>query len=304
MDLLSCANTAMHHAKSQGKACYAVFDSQMDNAARERFELEVALRRAVVSGEIHPHYQPIQVLRTGEVVALEALARWQRPDGSFTPPSSFIPVAEETGLILPLGAALLHAACTQGARWRRDLPHPRLHINVNVSERQLHQHDFVSLVQAALRESGLPATALTLELTESILLENTELCFEKLEELKAGGVQLALDDFGTGYSSLAYLSRLPVHAIKIDRSFVSALTHSDPKALAQNDAIIRTILALAQILQLEVTAEGIEELAQKQRLIALGARFAQGYLFCTPLPAQAIPHVLAQMHLPRSQRAA
>lgn len=303
-DILRNANTAMHHAKSQGKASYCVFESHMDNEARERFELERALRQAIQTGEIIPHYQPILHLETHEVVGVEALARWQTREGNFLSPARFIPVAEETGLILPLGAALLRHACSDMARWRAEFPQSRLHINVNVSERQFHDPEFVHMVTGTLEETGLPATALTLELTESILLQDTDTCLSKLQELDSLGVRLALDDFGTGYSSLSYLSRLPVHALKVDRSFVSALTSTDLKARAQSEEIVRAIIALARALQLEVTAEGIEQQSQYQRLCALGADHGQGYLFTPPLPAAALTRFLAQKTaLPRLRAA-
>lgn len=293
-DLLRNANTALHHAKAQGKARYAFFDPQMDEQARERFELEHALRQAIQEGKVVPHYQPILSLQSGAVVAVEALARWQQSDGSYLPPSRFIPIAEETGLIVPLGVVLLRTACTQMAGWRYQHPHLRLHINVNVSERQFRQPDFVAMVQATLQETGLPAGALALELTESILLRDTEGCMDKLQELDALGVRLALDDFGTGYSSLSYLSRLPVHALKVDKSFVSALTSSDSRVSAQNEEIVRAILALAQALELEVTAEGIEQPAQLACLKALGADYGQGYLFAHPIPAEALTRFLSK----------
>ena len=293
-DLLRNANTALHHAKNQGRARYAFFDAEMDAKARERFELEHTLRQAICEGEIVPHFQPILCLETGMVVAVEALARWQTGPDTFLPPSRFIPIAEETGLIVPLGAALLRAACLQMAQWRTQFPALRLHINVNVSERQFRQPDFVEQVQAALKETGLPATALTLELTESILLSDTEGCMAKLQELDVLGILLALDDFGTGYSSLSYLSRLPVHALKIDRSFVSALISSDPRIVVQNEEIVRAILALARALKLTVTAEGIEKKTQLTCLQALGADYGQGYYFACPVPEVALTHFLTQ----------
>lgn len=305
-DLLRNANTAMHHAKSQGKAHYCFFDPQMDIEARERFELERALRQAIAAGEIVPHYQPILELGTGEIVAIEALARWQTKEGGYLSPARFIPIAEETGLILPLGAQLLRQACRDMARWRAESAGSSLpvSVNVNVSERQFHDPQFVSLVTQTLQETGLPPTALTLELTESILLQDTDGCLSKLQELDTLGVHLALDDFGTGYSSLSYLSRLPVHALKIDRSFVSALTDSDPKAQAQSEEIIRAIIALAQALGLKVTAEGIEQQNQCLRLQLLGAHYGQGYLFTPPVPAATLTNYLTQKTAPPLRRAA
>ena len=285
LDLLRSANTAMHCAKGLGKAGYLFFDPAMDKDSRERFELETSLRRALRDNEIQPYYQPILSLKSGGVVAVEALARWQTSEGTYLPPGRFIPVAEETGLIIPLGAALLRAACSDAVRWRGALTNRQLQVNVNVSERQFRETDFVPMVQETLQETGLPPAALTLELTESILLSDFESGIARLHELEALGVRLSLDDFGTGYCSLAYLSRLPVKALKVDRCFVQALSHLDPKMVAQNEAIIRTILALAQTLEMSVTAEGIEEVGQRERLTALGASFGQGYFFARPMPA-------------------
>ncbi|WP_395138889.1 EAL domain-containing protein [Armatimonas sp.] len=302
-DLLRNANTAMHHAKGLGKAGYLFFDPIMDQDSRERFELEAALRRALRDGEIKPYYQPILSLKTGAVVAVEALARWQTSEGTYLPPGRFIPIAEETGLIIPLGAALLRAACCDAVRWRGVLANRSIHVNVNVSERQFREEDFVPMVRQTLQETGLPPTALTLELTESILLSDIESGIARLHELEELGVRLSLDDFGTGYCSLSYLSRLPVKALKVDRSFVSALSHADPKLVTQNEAIIRTILALAQTLELSVTAEGIEEVSQQKRLTALGASFGQGYLFARPMPAHELSRYLAAEATPQQKAA-
>jgi len=303
IDLLRNANTAMHHAKGIGKAGYLFFDPIMDQDARERFELEAALRRALRAEEIQPYYQPILSLETGAVVAVEALARWQTKEGNYLPPDRFIPIAEETGLIIPLGVALLRAACTDAVYWRDSLAYRSLHVNVNVSERQFREADFVPMVQATLQETGLPPSALTLELTESILLSDIESGIARLHELEALGVRLTLDDFGTGYCSLAYLSRLPVKALKIDRSFVSALSHADPKLITQNEAIIRTILALADTLGLAVTAEGIEAVSQQERLHTLGADYGQGYLFARPMPAHQLTQYLTSDAAPQQKAA-
>ena len=302
-DLLRNANTAMHHAKGLGKAGYLFFDPIMDQDSRERFELEAALRRALRDGEIKPYYQPILSLKTGAVVAVEALARWQTSEGTYLPPGRFIPIAEETGLIIPLGAALLRAACHDAVQWRGVLGNRHLQVNVNVSERQFREADFVPMVRETLRETGLPPGALTLELTESILLSDIESGIARLHALEELGVRLSLDDFGTGYCSLSYLSRLPVKALKVDRSFVSALSHADPKFVTQNEAIIRTILALAQTLELSVTAEGIEEVSQQERLTALGASFGQGYLFARPMPAHELSRFLAAEATPQQKAA-
>ena len=291
-DLLRNANTAMHHAKSQGKAHYAFFDPAMDQEARARFELELALREVVLSDNIFPHYQPIIDLKSGAVVALEALARWQTAEGSFIPPVQFIPIAEETGLIVPLGKSLLRTACRDLVAWRGEFPHLHLSVNVNVSERQFREPTFVQHIRETLRETGLPASALTLELTESLLLNDTEGCLERLRELDALGIRLTLDDFGTGYSSLSYLSLLPVKALKIDRGFVGKLFHHEPRLAAQNEMIVRSIVGLAKNLGIGITAEGIEEPAQRQHLTSLQVDYGQGYLFSRPMPQRDIAKYL------------
>lgn len=304
-DLLRNANTAMHHAKNQGKAHVTAFDPTMDQEARARFELELALREVVLAENIFPHYQPIIDLQSGSIVALEALARWQTADGSFIPPGEFIHMAEETGLIVPLGKTLLRTACRDLVAWRGEFPHLRLGVNVNVSERQFREPRFVTDIRAILAETGLPASALTLELTESLLLNDTEGCLTRLQELDRLGVCLTLDDFGTGYSSLSYLSRLPVKALKIDRGFVGRLLNPDPHIAAQNEVIVRSIVGLAKNLGLAVTAEGIEELEQHQCLKALGTDNGQGYLFARPMPTQAVrKHLSHHTAAPVLRRAA
>jgi diguanylate cyclase (GGDEF)-like protein len=278
--LLRQADTAMHYVKAQGKADCALFYPQMEAETQRRYDRELGLRRAVQQGEIVPHYQPIRSLHSEETVAIEALARWERGP---CPPAEFIPLAEELGLIVPLGESILRRACQDVVRWRQR--HPALCVNVNVSGRQFHQSNFVERVSAVLSETGLPPKALILELTESILLTDTDGCLSKLQALHSLGVQLCLDDFGTGYSSLSYLSRFPVGSLKIDRSFVHALTNATPQVRQQNEAIVRTIVALAKTLSLSVTAEGIETPEQERQIRRLGADLGQGYLFAHPLSA-------------------
>ena len=298
-DLLRNADTAMHRAKSAGKAGWAFFVPAMDQELQQRFELEGALRQAIHAREIHLHYQPIYSLKTGQIVALEGLARWNDPKTRYHFPDHFIPLAEETGLIVPLGEQLLREACVRGAAWRADFPGLRLHLNVNVSERQFREADFVEKVERIVAQTGIEPDGLTLELTESILMSDPEACVVKLRQFAEIGVRMTLDDFGTGYSSLAYLTRLPVQALKIDRSFVLALRSLDPVAIAHNEAVIRTILALARTLRLEVTAEGIEDAELEERLLALGADCGQGYLFGRPMPAEAVAgFLLAHQPLP------
>ena len=286
--LLRNADTAMHRAKGAGKSGWALFEPKMDSEIQERFERESALRHALSLEEISLSFQPIYSLRTGGVVALEGLARWDEPTSKYHLPSHFISLAEETGLIVPLGTQLLRQACVCGVAWRREFPELPLSMNVNVSERQFRETDFVEMVQSVLDETGMPPHALTLELTESILMDDPQACVKKLHRLDALGTRLVLDDFGTGYSSLAYLTQLPVRALKIDRRFILALRDPDPVSVAQNEAVVRMILALAGTLGLEVTAEGIEDADLQRRCVALGADYGQGYHFGRPMPNDAI----------------
>jgi EAL domain-containing protein (putative c-di-GMP-specific phosphodiesterase class I) len=293
-ELLRRADTAMYHAKSMGKGRWAPFDAVMDARVLRRFDIETALRRAIQVGEIHLSYQPIVSLRTGEIYAFEALARWQLPNGTAVSPSSFIPLAEETGLILPLGKRLLQQACQQGRQLRDQFPDVPIRMNVNISEKQFHLPDFVEQVKGVLRETGFPAPALCLELTESILLRDAEACAQKIRTLERLGIQLALDDFGTGYSSLAYLSQLPVQGVKIDAHFVQGLTRGSREKVEQNVAIIRAILGLAYTFELTVTAEGIEDEEQRRRVEALGVSYGQGYHFAHPLSSSEVEAYLAK----------
>ena len=222
--LMRDADTAMYQAKTGGKAGYAVFDRSMNLGAMERMELEADLRRAIDRGELRLHYQPIVLLGTGRVREVEVLARWEHPERGLIPPIKFIPIAEETGLIVPLGNWILEEACRQARSWQEQYPgDPPLLISVNVSSRQLQQADLVQQVARILRETGLDPASLKLEITESVMMLNAETTIDKLHQLKELGVRLAIDDFGTGYSSMAYLSSLPIDPLKIDRSFVQKL---------------------------------------------------------------------------------
>ncbi len=282
-ELLRQADTAMYHVKGQGKGHWAAFDATMDERVVRRFDIETALRHAIQAEEISLSYQPIISLRTNDVYSFEALARWRLPNGSSVAPSSFIPLAEETGLILPLGALILQQACEQGRQLRDQFPHLPVRMNVNISEKQFHLPDFVDQVKRTLQETGFPAPALSLELTESVLLRDAEGCAKKIRALEKLGIQFSLDDFGTGYSSLAYLSQLPVHGVKIDAHFVQGLTSGNREKVAQNVAIIRAILGIAYTFELSVTAEGIEDEEQRRRVEALGVGYGQGYHFARPL---------------------
>jgi len=279
-DLLRNADTAMFRAKTLGEPGYAVFQPAMGTAVADRLELETDLRAAIAGRQFHLAYQPEVDLATGRVVSLEALVRWQHPTRGPILPTQFVPLAEETGLILPLGRWVLETACRQGQRWRADLPHDPPAVSVNLSARQLRQPAIVAEVAAALAASGLPPAALTLEMTETAAIADLDQSAATLAGLEQLGVRLAIDDFGTGYSGLEYVSRLPVDKLKVDRSFVTGLGHRPADAV-----IVGAITAMARALDLPVTAEGVGTAEQPTRLRALGCELGQGYLFGRPLPA-------------------
>jgi diguanylate cyclase (GGDEF)-like protein/PAS domain S-box-containing protein len=284
------ADIALYQAKAAGKAQAALFQAEMSEAVIARLALGTDLRRAVEREEFTLHYQPEVDLRTGVLAGLEALVRWRHPERGWIPPAEFIPLAEETGLILALGRWVLSAACRQVAAWQALRPkEPPLVVSVNVSARQLLQDDFVAAVQATLRATGLPPACLRLEITESLVMENLTAANTALDRLKALGVGLAIDDFGTGYSSLSYLRRLPVDTVKIDRSFVQELDTD-----AGTVAIVRAVVTLAHTLGMAVTAEGVETAEQLAQVRALCCDRAQGYYFARPLPAREIPRVLRE----------
>jgi diguanylate cyclase (GGDEF)-like protein len=277
-DLLSRADAAMYVAKSRGKGHYQVFEPTMRAAALERVMIKNDLQWAVQSDEMETFYQPLVELRTGAVVGFEAVLRWRHPVRGLLSPSDFIEVAEESGLIVPIGAWALRQACREGRRLQRSHPErPPFGMSVNVSSRQLQHPRLVQEVQVALAESGFDPTLLTLEITESATLHETEATIRRLAELKALGVRLAIDDFGTGYSSLSYLRRFPVDQLKIDRSFVAGLGVDD-----QNTAIVTSVISLAHALGLEAVAEGVETMEQLEALTVLGCDLAQGFNWRRP----------------------
>ena len=283
-EMLKRADMAMYQAKAAGRNAMRFFDPQMQAAVNARASLESDLRHSLGRRDFILHYQP-QVDARGQLVAAEALVRWQHPTRGLVAPGEFIPLAESSGLILPLGRMILYSACQQLVAWAQ---HPRLAqltVAVNVSARQFHHPDFIEDVFAALDESGANPARLELELTESLLAEDISTLISKMEQLKARGIHLALDDFGTGYSSLNYLKRLPLDQLKIDQSFVRDLLDHPNDA-----AIVRTILALGSNLGLIVTAEGVETEEQYEALQHMGCRRFQGYLFAKPGPAQTLEH--------------
>ncbi len=274
-DLLRQADLAMYQAKAAGRNTLRFFDPAMQTAVNRRAELETELRQALVAGQIIAHFQA-QVDGVGRITGAETLARWQHPQRGLVPPDEFIPLAEDTGLILPLGRTMLETACSQLVVWSRLPSYAHLTLAVNVSPRQLRQDDFVPQVLDMLDRTGADPSRLKLELTESLLMDNVEACIAKMAALRARGVGFALDDFGTGYSSLSYLKRLPLEKLKIDRSFV--------KDVLNDAAIVRTVMALAQSLGLSVIAEGVETEMQRQFLVNQGCQAFQGYLFSRPVP--------------------
>jgi diguanylate cyclase (GGDEF)-like protein/PAS domain S-box-containing protein len=278
-ELLRSADVAMYRAKASGKAQYVVYAPMMEEDVVGRLELVADLRRARVDEEFVVHYQPTVDLSTGALVGVEALVRWRHPSKGLLQPSAFIPLAEETGRIVEIGRWVLAEACRQAAAWRAELPAAHnLWVSVNVSTRQVRRPGLVEDVRAALEGSGLDPRALVVEITESVLARRREEMTSILEEVTAGGVRLALDDFGTGYSSLSLLQDLPVHALKIDRSFVQSLDQGP-----QRGAFVRAIVELAHALELTVVAEGIEVPEHVVVLRALGCRLGQGFHFSGPL---------------------
>jgi diguanylate cyclase (GGDEF)-like protein/PAS domain S-box-containing protein len=287
--LLRNADVAMYRAKGAGASRYEVFDRAMHAQALGRLQMETDLRRALVRGEFRLRYQPIISLARGEMTGVEALLRWDHAERGLTSPTEFIPVAEETGLILPLGAWVLREACGQLAEWRREFPQTRIALNVNLSAKQFGQVDLVERIRAALDEAGLDPRHLKLEITESAIIDHPGSAGAMLRQLKEQGIQVQMDDFGTGYSSLSSLHSLPLDALKVDRSFVARIP--DDGATTQ---MVRTITLLARGLDLAVIAEGVETQAQLDEVRAMGCDYAQGFLFAPPLDPSGIRDLLAE----------
>ena len=279
--LLRNADIAMYRAKEEGRNTFRFFDQTMNSRAIERLDLETSLRQAVENQEFVLHFQPKVMLANRVTLGTEALIRWQHPKKGLIAPADFIPLAEETGLILPIGGWVLRAACEQTQRWRRD-GFSDLTVAVNLSAHQFQQADLVDQIKAVLDETALPSVALEIELTESTVMANAERAIQTLCDLRDIGIRVSVDDFGTGYSSLSYLKKLPITSLKIDRSFIGDLTHD-----ADDAAIVRTIIALGKVLHLEVIAEGVETAEQALFLTDNGCHIGQGYFFARPLIAQA-----------------
>ncbi len=274
--LLRDADTAMYRAKALGRGRYEVFDQAMYGEVLARLELENDLPRAINSEELILYYQPIVSLKTGKIKSFEALARWFHPSRGLISPEQFIPVAEETGLIFPLGIWVLRKACHQLYHWQqRKIVDKSIGVSVNLSAKQLEQQDLIQHIDNILAQTGLDSQCLTLEITESAIMNRADLAIEILRQLKERQIKLSIDDFGTGYSSLSYLHRFPADTLKIDRSFVSCL--------GENQGIATTIISLAEQLHMNVVAEGIETSQQKEILQELGCELGQGYFFAKPL---------------------
>jgi diguanylate cyclase (GGDEF)-like protein len=281
-DLVRDADNAMYRAKALGKARHQLFDSSMHKHAVDLLQLESDLRRAVEREEFVVHYQAIREIASGEIKGYEALVRWQHPQHGLIYPGDFIPAAEETGLIVPLGWFVLREACRQTVDWQKRSPKAKdLLISVNLSSNQFSQPDLPAHVRSILTDTGLAPNHLKLEITETVVIENPEAAGEMLRQLRALGVRVCLDDFGTGYSSLSYLLRFPIDTLKIDRSFVSVIGSG-----AENSSIVKTIVALAHNMGMDVTAEGVETQAQLDHLHSLKCEHAQGYLFSKPVDAE------------------
>jgi len=285
-ELLMQADIAMYQAKQAGRNGMRFFDQEMQDSINARARLEEALRKAVEQRQFELYYQ-VQVDQAGQPTGAEALIRWRLPDGSFMPPSTFIPMAEETGLILQIGEWLLDETCAQLRRWQADPDTAHLILAINISAIQLHQWDFCERVQEKLGYYEINPCSLKLELTEGILLDNIEDTISKMQYLKSLGLRFSLDDFGTGYSSLQYLKRLPLSQLKIDQSFVRDLATNN-----NGQAIVSTIIAMAHSLQLDVIAEGVENLEQRRQLERMGCYRYQGYFYGRPLPQQVFQQVL------------
>ncbi|GAA2519498.1 putative bifunctional diguanylate cyclase/phosphodiesterase [Pilimelia columellifera] len=284
LELIRDADTAMYQAKESGRNAFALYDSATRKDTRRRVDLEQALRGALERGELSLHYQPIIDLAAAELSGFEALLRWDHPQHGRVSPLDFVPIAEETGLIIPIGRWLLGEAVAQLARWRAARPAeaPQLHMSVNIAVRQLRGADLVEDVRQVLGEHDLPASALWLEITESGAMQDLERSLATLNDLNALGVTLCIDDFGTGYSSLSYLRQLPAQIVKIDRSFVNGVGEGHG-----NEAIVRAVLAMSHALGRQVVAEGVETASQQEWLRGQGCDLAQGYLYGAPRPADA-----------------
>jgi EAL domain-containing protein (putative c-di-GMP-specific phosphodiesterase class I) len=287
------ADAAMYLAKERGRARYEVYDERMRSTLVERLDIEMALRRAMTRHELRVVYQPTISLTTGEIVGVEALLRWEHPERGMLVPVDFIDVAEETGLIVPIGTWVVEQACRQAQRWLAARPDGEpFFVSVNLSSRQLDTALLIDNVADVLERTGLPSGTLGLEITESVIMRDPESSTTSLRALKDLGVRLAVDDFGTGYSSLAYLRRFPVDLLKVDRAFVDGLGADSGDA--EDRAIVAAVVSLAHTLGMKAIAEGVETADQLAELRAMGCDMAQGFFVAKPLTAPDIDDLLAR----------
>jgi diguanylate cyclase (GGDEF)-like protein len=300
-DLIRHADIAMYRAKARGRARWEIFDPAMDVAARERQRLETDLRRALDRGELRVYYQAEVEIESGRLAGMEALVRWEHPARGLIPPAEFIAVAEETGLIVPIGRWVLFEACRQAKEWEtkysRDMP---LMVSVNLSGKHLQQANLIQEIREVLDTTGIDPAHLIIEITETVAMAGAETTIEVLKRLKSLGVLLAIDDFGTGFSSLSYLKRFPVDLLKIDKSFVAGVANQ-----GHDTAIVEAIIALGHALGLKVIAEGVETLDQLHELRSLGSELGQGYFFGRPMSdnaANGMPSLLEAHERWRKER--
>jgi len=280
--VLQNADIAMYRAKDKGKACTEIFDRAMHEQVLSRLRLEEKLRYALENKELSLHYQPIVAVDTGVVQGFEALLRWQPSESNSIPPGTFVPVAEQSGLIVPISVWVLRTACFEAAKWQRCYPaEPPLYASINISAKHFSHSAFIRHLQDALDESAVDPRCITIELTESVAMSDVAGTNETMSQLRSLGVNLSIDDFGTGYSSLSYLRRFPVDTLKIDQSFVKTMD-------AENYAIVKTIIGLAQNLDLKVVAEGVETIEQRRLLALAGCGLAQGHLFAKPMQPESV----------------
>jgi diguanylate cyclase (GGDEF)-like protein/PAS domain S-box-containing protein len=292
-DIVRDADTAMYRAKSSGKARHEIFDGAMHAHASKVLQLETDLRHALERSEFAVHYQPIVALEDFRLRGFEALVRWRHPERGYISPVDFIPIAEESGLIIQLGEWVLREACMQMERWQKIFPaEPPLYVAVNLSGKQFIQQDLIKQVSDILMETEIDPHGLKLEITESMVMDNVEQATEMLKQLRALGLKLSIDDFGTGYSSLSYLHRFPVNTLKIDRSFVTRMSDNN-----ENREIVRTIVTLAQTLGMDVVAEGVETKEQLAMLCHLGCECGQGYFFSKPVDAKGAEKIICDTYV-------
>jgi diguanylate cyclase (GGDEF)-like protein len=287
--LLKNADTAMYHAKKQGRNNFQYFDTSMNQASVEQLAIETSLRKAIENNELALHYQPQVSISTGQIVGMEALLRWKHPHKGFISPTAFIPVAEETGLIISIGEWVINEACKQGAEWEKQGYKP-VTISVNLSAKQLREERLNDIIARILHETGMNPRYLGLELTESAIIIEPERALARLQSIKSLGIKLSMDDFGTGYSSLSYLKKFPLDTLKIDQSFIHDLATNNEDA-----SLVKAIISMAHSLGMDVIAEGVEQQDQMEFLSVNDCDIIQGYLFSRPLPAAELTKILPKL---------